>query len=65
MSTFVIRFLHDLPDDYRGRVRHVRSGDEKNFGSEEELLSFMAKLRAQEDAGRLAEEERVVPSEIE
>jgi hypothetical protein len=33
MSTFVIRFLHDLPDDYRGRVRHVRSGDEKNFGS--------------------------------
>ncbi len=40
MSTFVVRFLGDLSEDLRGRVRHVSSGEEISFSSIAEPLRF-------------------------
>lgn len=40
MSTFIVRFPGDPSDEFRGRVRHVSSGEEICFASIAELLSF-------------------------
>ena len=41
MSTFVVRLVRSEEDPFRGRVRHVGSGEEAFFNSPEELLSFL------------------------
>ncbi len=45
MSTFVVRFVGDSTQGYRGRVRHVPSGEEANFANLEALLTFFEQAR--------------------
>lgn len=45
MSTFVIRFLRETSETFRGHVRHVGSGEEVPFSNYQELYSFMEELR--------------------
>ncbi len=44
MATFVIRILGDDPRSFRGRVQHIRSGEETSFASASELLGFMERM---------------------
>ncbi len=46
MSTFVVRFVGDSTQGYRGRVRHVPSGEEANFANLEALLTFFEQAGA-------------------
>ena len=46
MSTYVVRFLDATPDEFRGRVRHVSTGEEDNFSSPEELYDFLERMNA-------------------
>jgi hypothetical protein len=56
VSTFIVRCLDT--EAGRGRVRHVSTGEEANFGSPEELFDFMERMNAQEGALREPEEQR-------
>ncbi|RPJ44539.1 MAG: hypothetical protein EHM19_06585 [Candidatus Latescibacterota bacterium] len=55
MATFIVRFLGPLGDDFRGKVRHVASGEESTFASKRDLLTFFEAMNAvcgaAEDAG--------------
>ncbi len=44
MTTYVVRFLGAMPDEFRGRVRHVSTGEEDNFTSPEELYDFLERM---------------------
>ena len=46
MSTYVVRLFGAIPDEFRGRVRHVRTGEEDNFSSPEELYDFLERMNA-------------------
>ncbi|MDM7915759.1 MAG: hypothetical protein QUU85_10935 [Candidatus Eisenbacteria bacterium] len=46
MSTFVIRFFQSDAESFRGRARHVRSGEETSFSSRSELWSFLERMNA-------------------
>jgi len=46
MSTYVVRFLGATPGEFRGRVRHVSTGEEDNFSSPEELYDFLERMNA-------------------
>ena len=46
MSTYVLRFLGTTPDEFRGRVRHVSTGEETTFTSPEELYDFLERMNA-------------------
>ena len=46
MSTFVVRFVGDSTQGYRGRVRHVPPGEEANFANLEALLAFFEQAGA-------------------
>ncbi|MCK4304168.1 MAG: hypothetical protein KAY24_08005 [Candidatus Eisenbacteria sp.] len=45
MSTFIVRFLGAHGESFRGKARHVRTGQEALFESSEELLAFLESLR--------------------
>jgi hypothetical protein len=70
MTTFVVRFVKEMRDAFRGRVRHVASGEETTFGSYPELIAFFDEMRvlngvvgSREDGGLL--EEHAVEEEDE
>ena len=46
MSAFVVRFVGDAVDSFRGRVRHVATGEETTFSSIAELLAFFEGMNA-------------------
>lgn len=46
MSTFVVNFLGDPQRGFRGRVRHVGSGEEAVFASVTDLLLFFEEMAA-------------------
>jgi hypothetical protein len=46
MSTFVVSFVGTPPHRFRGRVRHVASGEEAIFGSVTDLLLFFEEMAA-------------------
>jgi hypothetical protein len=46
MPTFVLRFIGDPMTGYRGRVRHVGTGEETTFSNLEELLAFLDQMNA-------------------
>jgi len=46
MSTFVVRFVGDGRSGFRGRVRHVASGEEILFASIPELIAFLEGINA-------------------
>ncbi len=46
MSTFVLRFLGDPLEEYRGRVRHVETGEEVLFSSLQQMLAFLDQMNA-------------------
>lgn len=43
-STFIVRFVRTDGDAFRGKVRHVPSGEEAIFYSAEELLAFFERV---------------------
>lgn len=63
MSTFVVRFVGDPTKGYRGRVRHVASGEEANFISLEALLAFFDQLNAVRPHGSDDEDLAVAPAQ--
>lgn len=44
MSTFVVSFVGNPPRSFRGRVRHVASGEEAIFASVTDLLLFFEEM---------------------
>lgn len=44
MSTFVVNFMEDTDRGFRGRVRHVGSGEEASFSSQKDLLDFFEEM---------------------
>ena len=40
MATFIVRFIDERDLSFRGKVRHVASGEESVFTDERGLLSF-------------------------
>lgn len=46
MTTYVVRFLGATPGEFRGRVRHVSTGEEDNFSSPEDLYDFLERMNA-------------------
>ncbi len=46
MSTYVVRFLDTTAGTFRGRVRHVSTGEEQTFSSPEELYDFLERMNA-------------------
>jgi len=46
MSTYVVRFLGATRDEFRGRVRHVSTGEEETFTSPEALYDFLERMNA-------------------
>ena len=62
MSTFVVRFVGDPTQGYRGRVRHVASGEETSFVSLEALLAFFDQLNAVRSRGSDEEDLAVAPA---
>ncbi|MBD3236959.1 MAG: hypothetical protein GF330_09665 [Candidatus Eisenbacteria bacterium] len=49
MSTFIVRFVGDTTDAFRGKVRHVATGEEAVFASPAELLAFLEGMNAVSD----------------
>jgi hypothetical protein len=41
MSTFVVRFVGNTTEFFRGKVRHVGTGEEAVFSSASELVAFI------------------------
>lgn len=62
MSTFVVRFIGDPAQGYRGRVRHVASGEESSFANLESLLAFFDHLNAVRSQALEAEDLAVAPA---
>ncbi len=69
MSTFVVSFVGNPSDTFRGRVRHVPTGEERTFASIIDLVGFLEEMNAvarlpdlpdQKDEGRSVEQ---APSE--
>jgi len=46
MSTFIVRFVGDTADAFRGKVSHVATGEEAVFASPRELLAFLEGMNA-------------------
>lgn len=46
MSTFIVRFVGDAADAFRGMVRHVATGEEAVFASPADLLAFLEGMNA-------------------
>ncbi len=46
MSTFVVRFVGNPAQGYRGTARHVATGEERSFANLEALLAFVNALHA-------------------
>jgi hypothetical protein len=46
MSTFVVRFVGDPSRVFRGRVRHIATGEEKGFAGIRELVAFFEEMNA-------------------
>ena len=46
MSTYVVRFMDKTAGTFRGRVRHVSTGEEQTFSSPEELYDFLERMNA-------------------
>ena len=46
MSTFVVHFIGDASQSFRGKVRHVATGQEIPFSGPEQLLAFFNDLNA-------------------
>ena len=46
MSTFIVRFVDDATESFRGKVRHVTSGAESIFADERGLLVFFERMNA-------------------
>jgi hypothetical protein len=46
MSTYVVTFLGDASEKFRGRVRHVATGEEAKFSSVTDLLVFFEEMNA-------------------
>ena len=46
MSTYVVRFVGTAPGSFRGKARHVRSGEEGIFSSPADLLCFFERMNA-------------------
>jgi hypothetical protein len=44
MMTFVVRFVRGPSESFRGRVRHVSTGEETAFASAGELLAFFEEM---------------------
>jgi len=51
MSTFVVQFVGDPTGAFRGRVRHVSSGEETVFVTVDELLAFFEAMNAANGLG--------------
>lgn len=56
MSTFVIRLVDGSPESFKGKIRHVTSGEEVVFSSISEMVSFVEGMAAMKDAGSMDEE---------
>jgi hypothetical protein len=50
MSTFIVRFAGPPGVHFRGKVRHVGSGEEAPFGSKRDLLAFFEAMNAVQGA---------------
>jgi hypothetical protein len=48
MSSFIVRLVRGGLPKLQGRVRHVRTGEERSFANGEELLAFMEELNPPE-----------------
>jgi hypothetical protein len=46
MPTFIVRVMGDAAESFRGRVRHVASGEEAVFKSVAELAAFLEGMNA-------------------
>lgn len=46
MSTFVVHILGKEPESFRGKVRHVASGEELLFTDRRSLLEFLKRMNA-------------------
>ncbi len=46
MSTFIVRFMDERARSFRGKVRHVASGEESIFATEAGLLTFFEQMNA-------------------
>jgi len=46
MSTFIVRFVDESAQSFRGKVRHVTSGEEVIFADERGLLAFFERMNA-------------------
>ncbi len=44
MSTFIVRFIGEVTENSRGKVRHVSTGEEITFTNFEELKDFFESL---------------------
>ena len=44
MSTFVVRFVGERAESFRGKVRHVASGEELVFTDRRGLLDFIERM---------------------
>ncbi|MBM3286369.1 MAG: hypothetical protein FJY88_03320 [Candidatus Eisenbacteria bacterium] len=44
MATFIVRFIDQREPSFRGKVRHVATGEESVFTDESGLLSFFDKM---------------------
>ena len=57
MSTFIVRLVFSEDDRFHGRIRHVRSGEEAFFKSQEEMVAFMEGMNVI-DGIRVGEDDR-------
>lgn len=46
MSTFVVYLAGNRSGAFRGKVRHVRTGEESSFSSAADLLVFLERMNA-------------------
>lgn len=46
MSTYVVTFLGNVSESFRGRVRHVATGEEAKFSTVTDLLGFFEEMNA-------------------
>ena len=60
MSTFVVRFVAAALGAFRGKVRHVRTGEEGLFSSPSQLLFFFELM----NAGSCADSDVESPGEV-
>lgn len=60
MSTFVVRFLEVAAGAFRGKVRHVRTGEELVFASPSDLIDFFERMHA---SSRIEPGQSLTPSQ--